>query len=96
MVNMALTQLQGWAHDPVLAIFFFFLFTLKKFVKLIYFLFSWLHLRHMEVPGPEVESELQLLAYTTALATPDPGCICNLCHSLQQGQILNPLSEARD
>ena len=26
----------------------------------------------------------------------DPSCICNLHHSSQQGQILNPLSEARD
>ena len=26
----------------------------------------------MEVPGPGVESELQLPAYTTAMATPDP------------------------
>ena len=30
-------------------------------------------------------------AYTTVTATPDPICICNLCHSLQQCQILNPL-----
>ena len=34
-------------------------------------------------------------AYTTATATPDPSCICNLCLCLQQHQILNPLSEAR-
>ena len=27
---------------------------------------------HMEVPGLAVESELQLLAYATATATPDP------------------------
>ena len=40
--------------------------------------------------------ELQLLAYTTATATRDPSRICDLHHSLQQGQILNPLSEARD
>ena len=32
----------------------------------------------------------------TATATPDLSCICDLCHSLQQGQILNPLLEARD
>ena len=36
----------------------------------------------MEVPRLGAESELQLPAYTTAIATP--------------GQILNPLSEARD
>ena len=34
--------------------------------------------------------------YTTATATTDLRCICDLCHSLWQHQILNPLSEARD
>ena len=49
----------------------------------------------MEVPRVEVESELSLLIYTTATATQDPSSICNLYHSSQQRQILNPLSEAR-
>ena len=35
-------------------------------------------------------------AYTTALATSDPSCLCDLHHSLQQYQFLNPLNEARD
>ena len=35
------------------------------------------HLGHMEVPEIGVESELQLLAYTTAIATPDPSHISN-------------------
>ena len=50
----------------------------------------------MEVPRLGVETELYLPAYTTATATPDPSHICNLHHSLQQCQILNPLSEAWD
>ena len=50
----------------------------------------------MEVPRPGVELELQLPAYTTATATPDPSHIFNPSHSLQQCWILNPLSEARD
>ena len=51
----------------------------------------------MEVPRLGMESELQLLAYTTtATATPDLSCICKLCHSLQQCWIPNPLSETRD
>ena len=50
----------------------------------------------MEVPRLRVESELQLLACTTATAMPDPSLILDLCHSLRQPQILNPLSEARD
>jgi len=50
----------------------------------------------MEVPRLEVESELQLLAYATATATPDPSHVCDLYHSSQQHRILNPLSETRD
>ena len=50
----------------------------------------------MEVPRLGVKSELQLQAYTTATATPDPSCICNLHHSSGQHRILNPLSEVRD
>ena len=48
----------------------------------------------MDVPGLGGESELQLLAYTTAMATPDPSHVLDLRLSSQQ--ILNPLSEARD
>ena len=54
--------------------------------------FSRLHLQHLEVPGLGAESELQLSAYTTATAMWDPSCICDLHHSLQQCQTLNPLS----
>ena len=50
----------------------------------------------MEVSRLGVESELQLLAYTTATATWDLSPICNLHRSSWQHQILNPLSEARD
>ena len=50
----------------------------------------------MEVPRLGVELELQLPAYTTAMATQDPSRICDLHHSSQQHQILNPLNEARD
>ena len=50
----------------------------------------------MEVPRLGVELELQLLAYATATATMDPSPTCDLCRDLQQCQIFNPLSEARD
>ena len=40
--------------------------------------------------------ELQLPAYATATATPDPSLICDLHNSSGQHRILNPLSEARD
>ena len=52
--------------------------------------------RHMEVPRLGVESELQLLAYTTATAMPDPSHVWDLHHSSWQRRILNPLSEAGD
>ena len=41
-------------------------------------------------------SRLQLPAYTTATATRDLSCICDLHDSLWQCQILNPLSVSRD
>ena len=50
----------------------------------------------MKVPRLGVESELQLLAYTTAIGTWDLSHICDLHHSSQHHQILNPLSKARD
>ena len=52
------------------------------------------HVQPMEVLGLGVESELHLLAYTTA--TTDPSPICDLRGTLRQLQSLNPLSEARD
>ena len=50
----------------------------------------------MEVLRLGVESELQLLAYTTATATSDPSHLYNLHHNSRQCWIFNPLSEARD
>ena len=63
------------------------------------FFFFWVsgpYLRHMEVPRVGVKWELQLLAYATATATPDPSLSWDLHHSSRQCQILNPLSKARD
>ena len=86
----------------------------SSFVRFFFFL-SLLgpHPQHMEVFRLGVESELQLLAYTTATAMWDPSHLFNLHHShsnagsetclrpipqimAMQGQILNPLSKARD
>ena len=55
-----------------------------------------LQVQHVEVPRLGVKLELQLLAYTTTAVTPDLSHICDLHHSSQQHQILNPLSETRD
>ena len=69
------------------------------FIILLYFIFrSFLgsHPWRMEVPRLGIKSELQLLAHTTATATPHPSRICNLCHSSRQCWIFNPVSEARE
>ena len=58
-----------------------------EFLLFFFFAFSGLPLRHMEVPRLGVESELQLLAYTTATATWDPSHVCDLHHSSRQHQI---------
>ena len=60
------------------------------------FVFLGLHPWHVKVPRLGVESDLQLLGYTTATIMWDPSLICDLHHSSQQGWILNPLSEARN
>ena len=49
-----------------------------------FFLLLRLHPQHMEVPRLGIESELQLPAYITAMATSDLRCICNLHPSSQQ------------
>ena len=61
-----------------------------------FFCFLGPHLQNVEVPRLGVESELQLLAYTTATATPHPSLVRDLCCSSQQCRILNWLNEARD
>ena len=60
------------------------------------FLFLGLHLWCMKVPRLWGKWVLQLPAYATAAALWDLSSVCNLCHSSQQQQILNALSEARD
>ena len=64
-------------------LFFFFFF---------FFVFLGPHPWHMGGSRLGVELELQLPAYTTATATPDP----SLHHSSQQHWILDPMSKARD
>ena len=54
------------------------------------------HPWHMEVPSLGVEWKLQLPAYTTATAMPDPSHTCDLHHSSWQHRIPDPPSEARD
>ena len=60
------------------------------------FVFLGLHPWHMEVPRLGVKLELQLLAYTTATATPDLSHVFDLHHRSWQRRILNLLCKARD
>ena len=62
-----------------------------EFLKRIFFWFLGPQIRHMEVPRLGVELELQLPAYTTATAMPDPSRVCDLYHSSWQRRILNTL-----
>ena len=50
---------------------------------LVLLVFLGLYQQDMDVPRLGVKSELQLLAYTTATATPDLSCLYDLHHSLQ-------------
>ena len=94
-----LAYVNSWARDwiwaaavtyaiavAMLAPFFFFFF--------FFGLFRW-NPSHVEVPRLGVKWELQLLAYTTATAMPDPSLVHSLHHNLWQRWILNLLSEAR-
>ena len=89
MSNLALSILLGcflfFSFFPFLFFFFFFAFLGPN-------------LWQVEVPRLGVESELQLSAYTTTTATPDPSHVCKLHHSShnagslihEQGQESNP------
>ena len=71
-------------------------FTLLDLIDTIFF-FSFLgflgpYVQHMEVFRLGVESQLQLLTYTTATAVQDLSHVCNLHHTSQQCQIPDTLS----
>ena len=72
-----------WKH-----FFFTYIFVYFYLFIFIFFIFLGPHLRHMEIPRLEVESELQLPAYTTPTAMRNLSHICNLHHSSQQRQSL--------
>ena len=67
-------------------------------IKFLFFVFCLLSATSEAYGGSQlgVKSELQLPAYTTATAMPDPSLVCDLHHCLRQRQILNPLRKARD
>ena len=63
--------------SPFVSHFFSFLF-------FFFFFFFGPQVQHMEVPRLGVELELQLLAYTAAIAMPDTSHVCSLHHSSRQ------------
>ena len=71
-------------------------FVVFCFCFFFFFCFLGQHLRHMEVPGLGVESDLELLASATATAKPDLNCVCSLHHGSWQRWICGLLSGARD
>ena len=80
-----------WGRSPII----FFCMSISSCLSTIFFFFFvslGLHLQHMEIPRLGVKLELELPAYSTATAMPDP----SLYHSSQQCRFINPLSEARD
>ena len=99
LYRTVLRPLQRAGH-PVKCIHLRFSFLVVCFVLFCCFAFGGggaaLHLQHMEVPRLVVESELQLLAYTTVTVMKDPSHIYDTHHSSWQRRILNPLSEPRD
>ena len=78
------------------AIFQHYFHQLHEILLFFFFVFLGPHPWRMEVPRLGVESELQLLAYTTAIATWALSLIWDPHHSPWQWWIPNPLSEARD
>ena len=76
------------------SILFLILFPCRLCFLLLLLLFAFLGLH--QVPRLGVESELQMLADTTATAIPDLSCVFDLHHRPWQCQVLNPLMEARD
>ena len=54
------------------------------------------YLQHVELPRLGVKSELRPLSTATATTMQDLRCVCDLYHSSQQLQILNPLGAVRD
>ena len=83
-------------HENDQSMYFFFFWFLLFYFNFYFFVILGLHMRHMEVPRLGVESELQLLAYTTVTETQDRSQDCELHHSSQQCRIINPLSKTRD
>ena len=96
-IHFQTTKKQNWSLDIDFNFVLFFVFWVF-FLFVCLFCFLGPHPQYMEIPRLEIQWELQLPAYATATATAtqDPSHICDLHHSSWQGQIVNPLRDARD
>ena len=81
---LSISSAPGTALGASYIFFFFFLVFLAR------------HPQHTEVPRLGVKSELQLPAYITATARPDPSHIAAYTTAHGNTQILSPLSKTRD
>ena len=90
------THLRAWLSTSTQLLFAEWIQKCLTLFLFFFFCFLGPQLQHMEVPRLGVELELQLPAYTTATAMPDPSCVCKVHCSSQQSRILNPLIEAGD
>ena len=71
-----LTQFYGTICPPIRNYYYLFIYL---FIFFVYFLGP--HMQHVEVPRLGVQSELQLMAYTTATAKQDLSHVCDTAHS---------------
>ena len=89
-----LCPVYSWDHFPPCVLQFAQYWTLAFSLSL--FFFKQLYLQHVEVHWLAARIRAAAEAYTTATATLDlRSHICDLCHSLWQRQVINPLSESR-
>ena len=80
-------------------IFFFFSFlSFLIFIHLFIYLFCFFGATPVSYGSSQARGWIRAAAetYNTAIAPWDPSCICDLCHSMWQHWILNPLSEAKN
>ena len=73
------------------------LFFPRQLLRYIYISFFFLRATPVAYGGFQARDPLGAVAANAkATAMQGPSCVCNLHHSSQQYQILNPLSKARD
>ena len=64
---------------------------------IIFFLFCLFRATPAAYGGSKARGRIRgAVAFAIATAKPDPSCVCNLHHGLQQRQVFNPLSKARN